>query len=164
MQYILPYKSPIGKLMLASDGQSLTGLWYMDQKYFAETLTAQPIEKQLPIFEKTKAWLDCYFGGSNPDFTLPLYLEGTPFRMTVWKILQSIPYGEVITYKDIAEEIKRQKHLSQMSAQAVGGAVGHNPIGIIIPCHRVVGSNGDLTGYAGGLDKKIALLRLEHYL
>ena len=115
----------------------------------------------LVLFPQTSEWLDCYFSGKKPDFTPALQLNDTPFRIAVWKILQQIPYGEVVTYKDIAQEIARQKGISSMSAQAIGGAVGHNPISIIIPCHRVIGSNGNLTGYAGGLDRKINLLALE---
>ena len=114
-----------------------------------------------PVFDQTQRWLDCYFSGKNPGFTPPLRPEGSPFRQAVWKILLQIPYGETITYKDIAEEIARQQGKQTMSAQAIGGAVGHNPISIIIPCHRVVGSDGSLTGYAGGIPKKVGLLTLE---
>lgn len=117
--------------------------------------------KRSSRFHQTSEWLDCYFSGKKPDFTPALQLNDTPFRIAIWKILQQIPYGEAVTYKDIAQEIARQKGISSMSAQAIGGAVGHNPISIIIPCHRVIGSNGNLTGYAGGLDRKINLLALE---
>lgn len=161
MQYIYKYQSPIGWITIASDGDCLTGLWFDGQKYFAATLSAEYDEKLLPIFEQTKVWLDCYFCGKNPDFTPALSLNGTPFRLVVWEILRKIPYGEVITYKDIADEIACQKGIQTMSSQAVGGAVGHNPISIIIPCHRIVGCNGSLTGYAGGITKKIDLLKLE---
>ena len=130
-------------------------------KFFARTLANCTQEKDLPVFNQTSEWLDCYFSGKKPDFTPALQLNDTPFRIAVWKILQQIPHGEVVTYKDIAQEIARQKGISSMSAQAIGGAVGHNPISIIIPCHRVIGSNGNLTGYAGGLDRKINLLALE---
>ena len=117
--------------------------------------------QQLPVFGKTKKWLDLYFAGRVPDFLPPLSLHSSPFRESVWKILLTIPYGHTMTYGEIASALAREKKISRMSAQAVGGAVGHNPISIIIPCHRVVGTNGSLTGYACGIDKKIALLKLE---
>lgn len=159
MQYSSHYASPLGGVTLASDGQSLTGLWFDGQKYFA--LPAVHEERALPVFDEAKAWLACYFGGSEPGFMPPLALHGSPFQRSVWDILQKIPYGETITYRDIAAELARQRGLAHMSAQAVGGAVGHNPISILVPCHRVVGAGGSLTGYAGGIDKKIALLKLE---
>lgn len=161
MEYTYKYLSPLGGITLAGKEDSLTGLWFDGQKYFAHTLSAEHEEKMLPIFEETKEWLDCYFNGRNPGFTPALCLSSTPFRMMVWEILQKIPYGETITYRDIAQEVARQKGIKSMSSQAVGGAVGHNPISIIIPCHRVVGCNGSLTGYAGGISKKISLLTLE---
>lgn len=161
MLYINNYKSPLGNITLASNGEALTGLWIEGQKYFASSIKSPAEEKFLPIFENTAKWLDIYFSGKNPSFTLPIKFTGTPFQLMVWGILQKIPYGEVITYKDIACEIANQKGLPKMSAQAVGGAVGRNPISIIVPCHRVVGSNGSLTGYAGGVDKKLKLLTLE---
>ena len=161
MQYICKYQSPLGGITISADGNSLTGLWFDGQKYFAATLPAAHEEKQLPVFDQTQRWLDCYFSGKNPGFTPPLGPEGSPFRQAVWEILLQIPYGETITYKDIAEEIARQQGKQTMSAQAIGGAVGHNPISIIIPCHRVVGSDGSLTGYAGGIPKKVGLLTLE---
>ena len=161
MQYICKYQSPLGGITVSADGNSLTGLWFDGQKYFAATLPAAHEEKQLPVFDQTQRWLDCYFSGKNPGFTPPLGPEGSPFRQAVWEILLQIPYGETITYKDIAEEIARQQGKQTMSAQAIGGAVGHNPISIIIPCHRVVGSDGSLTGYAGGIPKKVGLLTLE---
>ena len=138
MQYICKYQSPLGGITVSADGNSLTGLWFDGQKYFAATLPAAHEEKQLPVFDQTQRWLDCYFSGKNPGFTPPLGPEGSPFRQAVWEILLQIPYGETITY-----------------------AVGHNPISIIIPCHRVVGSDGSLTGYAGGIPKKVGLLTLE---
>lgn len=161
MEYTSHYNSPLGQITLASNGTCLTGLWFEGQKFFARTLANCTQEKDLPVFHQTSEWLDCYFSGKKPDFTPALQLNDTPFRIAVWKILQQIPYGEAVTYKDIAQEIARQKGISSMSAQAIGGAVGHNPISIIIPCHRVIGSNGNLTGYAGGLDRKINLLALE---
>lgn len=110
---------------------------------------------------QTRQWLDCYFEGESPDFTPPILLHGSNFQQTVWQRLLQIPYGETLTYGDIAKEIAQKRGGGRMSAQAVGGAVGHNPIGVIVPCHRVVGSDGNLTGYAAGIDKKIRLLRLE---
>ena len=161
MQYIYKYQSPIGGITIASDGSSLTGLWFDGQKYFAASLSPEHEEKVLPVFEQTIEWLDCYFSGKNPGFMPEMHLESTPFRLSVWEILKKIPYGKIITYKDIAKEIARLNGLSSMSTQAVGNAVGHNPISIIIPCHRVVSCNGSLTGYAGGISKKIELLTLD---
>ncbi len=155
MRYTSQYQSPLGDILLAADDQGLTGLWFHGQKYFAQPLDEAAEEKALPIFAQTKQWLDLYFSGQEPDFTPPLHLIGTPFQQAVWNILLTIPYGETLTYGGIA------RVLSQVSAQAVGGAVGRNPISIIVPCHRVVGAKGQLTGYAGGLDRKTALLRLE---
>ena len=159
--YTYSYSSPLGGITLASDGTALTGLWFDGQKYFAATLPQAHTEKPLPVFDQTARWLDLYFSGQAPDFTPPLALSGTPFRQAVAKIMLTIPYGQTITYGQIATRMARQQGVKAMSAQAVGGAVGHNPISIIIPCHRVVGSGGSLTGYAGGIDKKIQLLRLE---
>lgn len=161
MQYIYKYQSPIGGITIASDGSSLTGLWFDGQKYFAASLSPEHEEKVLPVFEQTIEWLDCYFSGKNPGFMPEMHLESTPFRLSVWEILKKIPYGKIITYKDIAKEIARLNGLPSMLTQAVGNAVGHNPISIIIPCHRVVSCNGSLTGYAGGISKKIELLTLE---
>ena len=157
MQYIYKYQSPIGGITIASDGSSLTGLWFDGQKYFAASLSPEHEEKVLPVFEQTIEWLDCYFSGKNPGFMPEMHLESTPFRLSVWEILKKIPYGKIITYKDIAKEIARLNGLPSMSTHAVG----HNPISIIIPCHRVVSCNGSLTGYAGGISKKIELLTLE---
>lgn len=161
MQYTATYKSPLGNILLAADEQGLTGLWFEGQKYYALYLDKENMEKELPVFAKTRKWLDIYFSGREPDFELPLHFTGTDFQNEVWEILYSIPYGETMTYGQIAREIAEKKGLMRMSAQAVGGAVGHNEISIIVPCHRVVGTNGSLTGYAGGIDKKISLLKLE---
>ena len=162
MEYIHHYKSPLGGITMASDGKALTGLWFDGQKYFAVTLSKEHEEKMLPVFEETDRWLDIYFQGKEPDF-LPLVLFpcGSEFRQEVWQILLSIPYGKTMTYGEIAAYIAKQRGLTRMSAQAVGGAVGKNEISIIVPCHRVVGTNGSLTGYAGGIRRKIALLKLE---
>lgn len=162
MDYIFHYTSPFGGITLASDGEALTGLWFDGQKYFAQTLYKENTESELPIFEQTINWLDIYFSGKAPDFTPPLNLQTTEFCKSVCNIMLTIPYGQTMTYGEIAGIIAKQKNLTRMSAQAVGGAVGRNPISIIIPCHRVIGANGSLTGYAGGLDKKIKLLKLEN--
>ena len=161
MQYTHSYESPLGRMLLASDGAALTGLWFVGQKCYAAALDKQHEEKTLPVFEQTKSWLDIYFSGKKPDFTPPLEPVGSEFRREVWELLLSIPYGRTVTYAELAAAIAERRSLSHMSAQAVGGAVGHNPISIIIPCHRVVGSGGSLTGYAGGIDRKIRLLSLE---
>ena len=158
---IYKYTSPIGSITMASNGTALTGLWLDGQKYFAQTLSGAYEEKLLPVFEDTIKWLDIYFGGAVPDFTPELYVHSTPFRKAVYDILLTIPYGQTMTYGEIAEILAQQTGKKKMSAQAVGGAVGHNPISIIIPCHRVVGADGKLTGYAGGLDRKSFLLDLE---
>ena len=161
MEYIHHYDSPLGGITVASDGNAITGLWFDGQKYYADTLDPDHEEKALPVFAQADRWLDMYFSGKLPDCTPPLRMEATPFRKSVWEILLTIPYGQTMTYGEIAERIARQKRISRMSAQAVGGAVGHNPISLIIPCHRVVGADGSLTGYAGGIDKKEKLLRME---
>lgn len=161
MQYTSKYKNCLGEILLASDGEKLTGLWFLGQKYFADNLEKENIEKKLPIFQHTKKWLDIYFSGKLPNFTPPLAFENvSPFRKQVLEILLTIPFGKTSTYGQIAKQIEK-KSGKKVSAQAVGGAVGHNPISLIIPCHRVLGSNSSLTGYAGGVDKKIELLKLE---
>ena len=161
MQYTSHYRSPIGNILLAADEVGLTGLWFEGQKYFALYLDKEHEEKEIPIFEKAKEWLDIYFAGKEPDFTVPLHFTGTDFQNEVWEILCAIPYGRTMTYGEIAKQVAAKKGLPRMSAQAVGGAVGRNGISVIVPCHRVVGANGSLTGYAGGIDKKIKLLQLE---
>ena len=147
--------------MLAADGTGLRGLWFDGQKYFARDLSAERIEQNTPALTEAKRWLDIYFAGKEPDFLPPLHPTGSAFRQSVWEILLKIPYGQTITYGDIARQLAAKRGLANMSAQAVGGAVGHNEISVIIPCHRVVGANGSLTGYAGGIDKKIFLLKHE---
>lgn len=161
MQYISHYKSPLGNILLAADDTGLTGLWFEGQKYFALYLDKEHQEKELPILKEAKRWLDIYFSGKEPDFTVPLHFTGTEFQNEVWEILYAIPYGKTTTYGEIARQLAKKRGLERMSAQAVGGAVGHNEISIIVPCHRVVGANGSLTGYAGGIDKKVQLLTLE---
>ena len=163
MYYLMDYSSPIGPLTLAATGEALVGVWMKDQKYYGAGLPEGAKENpQLPILIKTKKWLDAYFAGEQPAIG-QLYLEpsGNKFRQTVWWVLCQIPYGEVMTYKEVAQRTAEKLNKTSMSAQAVGGAVGHNPLSIIVPCHRVVGSNGSLTGYAGGLAKKIHLLQHE---
>lgn len=161
MQYISHYSSPIGEILLAADDIGLTGLWFEGQKYFALSLDEEHEEREIPLFEKVKHWLDVYFSGKEPDFSIPLHAAGTVFQKEVWEILCSIPYGQTMTYGQIANQLAAKKGLPHMSAQAVGGAVGRNRISIIVPCHRVVGADGSLTGYAGGIDKKEKLLALE---
>lgn len=161
MQYIYEYESPVGLLTLASDGQHLTGLWMKDQKYYGSALQGNEDVKALPVLIDTVKWLDAYFRGENPQPLPPLAPQGSDFQKQVWDILLRIPYGGTVTYGGIAAQIAETRGIPRMAAQPVGGAVGHNPISIIIPCHRVVGGNGSLTGYAGGIDKKITLLKLE---
>ena len=161
MQYTTTYQSPLGEILLAGDETGLTGLWFDGEKYYAESLDPDHMEKELPLFDTVKRWLDIYFSGREPDFMPPIHMIGSPFRLSVWKILLQIPYGQTTTYGEIAKAIAKEKGLPHMSAQAVGGAVGHNEISIIVPCHRVVGTNGSLTGYAGGVNKKEKLLTLE---
>ena len=161
MAYTHHYISPLGGITMASDGEYLTGLWFDGQKYFADTLHAEHEEKDLDFFRRTDKWLDLYFSGKEPNFTPPLRMKGTEFRQEVWQILLTIPFGKTMTYGEIAKILADRRGIKSMSAQAVGGAVGHNPISLIIPCHRVVGTNGALTGYAGGLEKKAWLLDME---
>lgn len=160
--YTSVYSSELGDILLAADEIGLTGLWFFGQSYFADTLPAEQVAQETPILAQAKEWLDEYFSGKKPDFTPTLHPIGSPFRQAVWKLLLQIPYGQTTTYGEIARQLEKLQNRPHMSAQAVGGAVGHNGISIIIPCHRVVGTKGSLTGYAGGLDKKMALLELEH--
>ncbi len=172
MEYINRYQSPLGMIWMASDGDAITGLWFEGQKYFGQGLGPDAQEEELPVFRRTAAWLDAYFAGRKPQggngtaaSALPelpgLAPRGSEFRLRVWKLLLEIPYGEVTTYGALARRLAAESGQKSMSAQAVGGAVGHNPISILIPCHRVVGTDGSLTGYAGGIEKKVELLRLE---
>lgn len=156
MVYTAHHHYPLGDITLASDGEVLIGLWFDEQKYFGSTIDIEVAKPaKLPVFDKTRRWLDGYFSGHKPDFTPPLLLKGTEFQRRVWEALLSIPYGQTVTYGELAH------HIGCCSAQAVGGAVGRNPISIIVPCHRVVGVDGSLIGYAGGIDCKRALLDLE---
>lgn len=161
MEYIQTMQSPLGKLTASSDGDNITWLWFENQKYYAATLEKENEVHDLLVFQLVKKWLDLYFAESKPDFSIPVAPKGSPFRQAVWKILRTIPYGEIVTYGDIVKQLKETQGMNT-SARAVGGAVGHNPISILIPCHRVIGAKGKLTGYAGGIDKKVQLLKLEH--
>lgn len=163
MLYKTYYKSPIGNLMLVSDGDNLVGLYIENQKYYLNGIKQELTSKDnLQVFENTKKWLDRYFAKENPSIKeIPLAPIGGEFRQKVWKILCEIPYGKTTTYGEIAKRIAKEMDKEKMSAQAIGNAVGHNPISIIIPCHRVVGKDGSLTGYAGGIEKKRILLELE---
>ena len=151
MQYVSHYESPLGKMLLSADEAGLTGLWFEGQKYFALHLDPEQEEREIPVFEKTKQWLELYFSGKEPEFTVPLHFIGTEFQKAVWEILCTIPYGQTMTYGEIAGQMAVRQGVPRMSAQAVGGAVGHN----------LVGTNGSLTGYAGGIEKKLRLLQLE---
>lgn len=181
MQDTAFYRSPLGEILLAADGEGLTGLWFEGQKYYAYGLDMCHEEKETPVLRDVRRFLDIYFSGREPGFTPPLHAAGTPFQMAVWEILRGIPYGATVTYGEIARELAQRREepreLTQESeglrelaqrregpgtlARAVGGAVGHNRISILIPCHRVLGAGGSLTGYAGGMDRKRKLLDLE---
>ena len=155
--------TPAGDVLLAASGMALTGLWFVGQKYFARTLPRPlPPPGDAPALEAAKRWLTAYFEGKRPSpFDLELAPEGTPYQLAVWRVLLNIPYGEVMSYGEVAREAARLLGKATYSARAAGVAVGHNPISIVIPCHRVIGANGSLTGYAGGLERKLALLKLE---
>lgn len=153
MHYTQTISSPLGNILLSADEVGLTGLWFDGGRYYAETLPEEHVERETPILMDTKRWLDVYFTGREPDFTPPLHPVGSSFRQAVWQLLLEIPYGQTTTYGALLGD--------GASARAVGGAVGRNPISIIVPCHRVIGADGSLTGYAGGVDRKIRLLALE---
>lgn len=161
MTFTSHYNSPLGAITLASNGEALTGLWFDGQKFFGSILESKCENRGLPVLEQARKWLDIYFGGKEPDFSPKLHFIGTPFRQRVWKLLQTVPYGQTATYKTIAEEFAKERGLGRFSAQAIGGAVAHNPISIIVPCHRIVGCDGNLIGYAGGIERKTSLLKLE---
>lgn len=161
MIYTQHYESPLGRILLAADETGLTGLWFDGEKYYADNLAAEHEARDTQALGAAKRWLDVYFAGKEPDFLPPLHPIGSAFRQEVWQLLLEIPYGQTTTYGALARRLAERRGLRHMSAQAVGGAVGHNEISILIPCHRVVGTSGSLTGYAGGIDKKLSLLRLE---
>ena len=154
-------QTPLGEVRLRSDGKSLTGLWFIGQVNDAKDNSDIEIKDDFPIFGQVETWLESYFSGKQTPITFPLQPKGTIFQERVWKILQEIPYGETMTYGDITRRIAKEKGVATYSAQAVGQAVGKNPISILIPCHRVLGKNGALTGYAGGVHRKEQLLRIE---
>ncbi len=154
MDCICRCSTPLGAVTLASDGEALTGLWFDGQRYYARGLAPGAPEAALPVFDLARRWLEVYFSGREPDFSVTLALRGTPFQLRVWDLLRHIPYGQTVTYARIAAA-------AGSSPRAVGGAVGRNPVSLMVPCHRVVGSDGSLTGYAGGTDRKLALLALE---
>ena len=160
LNYISYYQSPIGNMLLSANTIGLNGLWFEGQKII-QSSHEQYQEKEIALFKQVKTWLDIYFLGKKPNFSIPLYLIGTKFQKEIWQILCGIPYGQTTTYGEIAKQLAKKRGIVRMSAQAVGGAVGRNNIAILIPCHRVIGVNGSLVGYAGGLDKKTKLLKLE---
>ncbi len=162
MQYIKYAQTPLGRILLAANENGLTGLWFAGQVHSERYLEPAHQEKEMPVFEEAKQWLDIYFSGREPDFTPPLCLIGTDFQREVWEILCTIPYGKTMTYGEIAKLVAERHGMETMSAQAVGGAVGRNRLSIVVPCHRVIGAKGNLTGYAGGLERKAALLQLEY--
>ena len=161
MEYFRRYRSPLGGITLAADGEALTGRWFDGQKHFADTLDPEHRKADLEVFDRAVEWLRLYFGGEVPRFTPPLRLKGSLFRRTVWEILLAIPRGRTTTYGEIARTAAARLGVPCISAQAVGGAVGHNPVSLIVPCHRVIGASGSLIGYAGGIDRKKYLLALE---
>ena len=161
MTYTQTYSSPLGEVLLSADDMGLSGLWFAGQRYFARTLPSGAVPGETPVLTASKRWLDCYFSGAHPDFLPPLHLIGTDFQQAVWNLLLEIPYGQTVTYGALGRILAQQLGKPAMSAQAVGSAVGRNPVSIIVPCHRVVGADGNLTGYAGGVERKLQLLQLE---
>lgn len=160
MLYIQRYRSPLGEILMAADDAGLVGLWFAGQKHFAPGLT-QAGNRRPRCWRRRAAGWTCILPDGGPILSRRCTLTGTEFRMAVWSLLQEIPYGEVTTYGELARQLAQRLEVPHMSAQAVGGAVGHNPISLIVPCHRVIGADGSLTGYAGGVDKKRRLLALE---
>lgn len=161
MEYTSTYQSPLGEIILTGGGDALTGLWFSGGKVPAQLSGGELEARETPVFARTMRWLDIYFSGREPDFLPELRMAGTPFQRRVWALLRTIPYGETTTYGELAKRLAAELGLHRMSARAVGGAMGRNPVSIIVPCHRVVGAGGSLTGYAGGLERKRGLLACE---
>lgn len=161
MHYTSTYQSPVGEMLLAADDIGIVGIWFRNKKYYARCLDKDNKPKETSVIKELKHWLDIYFQGKEPDFEPPIHMIGTPFQIEVWNLLCEIPYGTTTTYNEIAKKIAKNRGLERMSAQAVGTAVGKNSIKLIVPCHRVMGTNNSLAGYAGGIDKKITFLKLE---
>ena len=161
MEYRNSYISPLGRILLTADEIGLTGLAFEGQKNAVQGLIRESEEKETTLFSGVKKWLDIYFSGVEPDFQIPIHLEGTDFQMCVWEMLCTIPYGETTTYGAIAKQIAHDRGISKMSSQAVGNAIGRNPVSVIVPCHRVIGAKGNLTGYAGGIERKAELIKIE---
>ena len=161
MEYISYYQSPLGRILMAADDEGLTGLWFEGQRYYALRLDNEHEERITPTLTAAASWLDVYFSGREPEFSVPLHIKGSAFHKEVSAIMQAIPYGTTMTYGEIAAAAASRMGMPRMSARAAGGAVGHNAISIIVPCHRVVGSDGSLTGYAGGIWRKVRLLQTE---
>ena len=161
--YICFYDSPLGRMFLTCDLEGITSVGFENQRFSYSDTSSEYEESDTPLLKEGRRWLDIYFAGKEAEFTPPLHLIGTAFQKEVWQILLKIPYGSVMTYGEIANEIAEKRGLDKMSSRAVGGAVGHNPISIIVPCHRVIGSCGNITGYGGGIERKIRLLLLEGY-
>lgn len=162
MLYRSDYKSPLGEITLLSSEAELMGLWFVGQRYYEPLPDSDVTEKPVPVIRAAKHWLDVYFSGKEPDFNIPLRFSGTEFQITVWNILCKISYGSTSTYGEIAKAIAAERGVTRMAAQAVGNAIARNRISIIAPCHRVISSNGSLAGYAGGIERKLALLELEN--
>lgn len=164
-EYLKIYdKSSIGRIYIVSDGEAITGLWIHGQRKEEESFINSMVQKEIPILQKAEKWLDLYFAGKNPPIEFPIKLEGSVFQKCVWDELEKIEYAKTTTYGEIAKKVAKRLGKEKMSAQAVGGAVGSNPVSIMVPCHRVIGKNGSLTGYAGGIDLKVFLLELEGVL
>lgn len=164
MQTTCHYQSPLSDILLVSDEQGLCGLWFEEGRYYADTVEDDAQVGTSPALDQARRWLDKYFAGQAPPWLPPLHVQGTPFQRQVWDQLLTIPYGHLVTYGELAKRVAKLRHRTSMSAQAVGNAVGKNHLSLFIPCHRVIGAHGNLTGYGGGLARKVALLELEGHL